>query len=264
MRVLLKTKGELLRDLLDALLSGAASSWTEGALPECLLFLDQDLPLSFSEAVSLEGKSERAPIMDLTDILLFLRGEVGEAGVVDSGGVGVFGGVGRSCGFCCNGVSVHIEDLRDREKKDFESELRVLPLLPGLRAWLAHESLFDRGGVSVCSGRTMEGEAEEVRPASRVLLIYLIASLIPDTVSNTGLTLNVEHSPRLLVRRVQSSFGIFHCSWRCFLPPSLTANRLPSLGTGFLGSSRVTPPFTASTGTVPTAALPQTLALLLG
>jgi hypothetical protein len=42
----------------------------------------------------LEGKIERAPIMDLTDILLFQRDEeVGEVGVVGSGGVGVLGGV---------------------------------------------------------------------------------------------------------------------------------------------------------------------------
>ena len=75
--------------------------------------------------------------MDLTDILL-LRDEVGEVGVTGSGGVGVFGGVrGSWCCCCCFGgcVSVHVEDLRDREKKDLESELRelrVLPLLPGL------------------------------------------------------------------------------------------------------------------------------------
>lgn len=71
--------------------------------------------------------------MDLTDILLFFRdGEAGEVGVVGSGGVGVFGGVGSSCGR----VSVHEEDFREREKKDLESELRelkLLELLPGLR-----------------------------------------------------------------------------------------------------------------------------------
>lgn len=141
MRVLRKTKGELLRDLLEALLSGAASSWTEEAPLGCFPLLDQDLPRSFSEVVSLEGKSERAPIMDLTDILLLFRdGEVGEVGVVcsggvgvvGSGGVGVFGGVGGSCGR----VSVHVGDFLGREKKDFESELRelkLLELLPGLR-----------------------------------------------------------------------------------------------------------------------------------
>ena len=97
MRVLRNTKGELLRDLLDALLSGIASSWVE-----CFCFLDQDLPRSFSEAVSLVGKSERAPIMDLTDILLLTPGEqVGDVGVVGSGGEGAFGGVGGSC--CCGG-----------------------------------------------------------------------------------------------------------------------------------------------------------------
>ena len=130
-------KGELLRDLPEAMPSGAVSSWTEEALLECFPFLDQDLPrsFSFSEVGSLEGKSERAPIMDLTDILLLFRdGEVGEVGVVGSGGVGVFGGVGSSCGCCC--VSVHVDDFRVREKKDFESELRelkLLELLPGLR-----------------------------------------------------------------------------------------------------------------------------------
>ena len=137
MRVLRKMKGELLRDLLEALLSGAVSSWTEEAPVGCFPLLDQDLPRSFSEVVSLEGKSERAPIMDLTDILLFFReGEVGEVGwggvgVVGSGGVGVFGGVGSSCWR----VSIH-GDFLGREKKDFESELRelkLLELLPGLR-----------------------------------------------------------------------------------------------------------------------------------
>lgn len=75
--------------------------------------------------------------MDLTDILLFFRGgEAGEVGVVGSGGVGVFGGVGSSCGCCCGWVSVHEGDFREREKKDFESELRelkLLELLPGRR-----------------------------------------------------------------------------------------------------------------------------------
>jgi len=63
--------------------------------------------------------------MDLTDILLLFRGMTG------SGGVGVFGGEGGSC---CGGVSVHVENLREREKKDFDSELRELKallLLPG-------------------------------------------------------------------------------------------------------------------------------------
>ena len=63
--------------------------------------------------------------MDLTDILLFFRGLAG------SGGVGVFGGEGGSC---WGGVSVHVEDLREREKKDLESELKELKallLLPG-------------------------------------------------------------------------------------------------------------------------------------
>lgn len=133
MRVLRKTKGELLRDLLEVAPSGAASSWTEEVLVKRFPFLDQDLPRSFSDGASLEGKRERASIMDLTDILLFFRdGEVGEVGVVGSGGVGVFGGVGCCCGF----VSVHEDDFRDREKKDFESELRelkLLELLPGLR-----------------------------------------------------------------------------------------------------------------------------------
>ena len=88
--------------------------------------------------------------MDLTDILLSLPGEqVGDAGGVDSGAVVVFGGVQ---GPCCGSVSAHVYDLRDRrEKKDLESELRVLrvlPLLPGLRP---NEGLIDRGAVS---GRT--------------------------------------------------------------------------------------------------------------
>ena len=106
------------------------SSRAEGALLDGFSFFDQDLPRSLSEAGSLEGKSERAPIMDLTDILLFL------VGVTGSGGVGVFGGV-RGSWCCCCCVSVHVEDLREREKekKDLESELwelRLLPLLPGL------------------------------------------------------------------------------------------------------------------------------------
>jgi len=125
-RVLRNTKGELLRDRLDALLSVTGSSWTEEALPESLAFLEKDLPRSLSVLGSLEGKRERAPIMDLTDILLLLRGLAG------SGGVGVFGGVGGSC---CGGVSVHAEDLREKEKKDLESELselKALLLLPGL------------------------------------------------------------------------------------------------------------------------------------
>lgn len=140
MRVLRKTKGELLRDLLEVAPSGGASSWTEEVLLKRFAFLDQDLPRSFSDGGSLEGKSERASIMDLTDILLFFRdweaGEVGVVGVVGSGGVGVFGGVGSSCGGCCRRVSVHEEDFLEREKKDFESELRelkLLELLPGLR-----------------------------------------------------------------------------------------------------------------------------------
>jgi len=79
-RDLRKTNGELLRDRLETLLSAAGSSWTEEALLENLSFFDQDLPRSLSEVASLEGKSERAPIMDLTDILL-LRGELGEEGL---------------------------------------------------------------------------------------------------------------------------------------------------------------------------------------
>lgn len=124
MRDRLNTKGELLRERLDALLSAV----------ESLSFFDQDLPRSLSEVGSLEGKRERAPIMDLTDILL-LRGALGEAGLAGSGGVGVFGGVGGSGWFCGGWVSVHAEDLREREKKDLESELRELKallLLPGL------------------------------------------------------------------------------------------------------------------------------------
>ena len=118
------------------------SSWTEEALAQCLSFFDHDRPRSLSEAASFEGKSERASIMDLTDIL---RDE--EA--AGSGGVGVFGGVGGSWG--C--VSVHEEDLRwrEKEKKDLESELcelRVLPLLPGRD---------HRRGRAACSGRTMGG-----------------------------------------------------------------------------------------------------------
>lgn len=88
--------------------------------------MEDDLPRSLSELASLEGKRERAPIMDLTDILRALTG----SGVV--GVVGVFGGEGGSC---CDGVSVHDEDLREREKKNLESELselKVLLLLPGL------------------------------------------------------------------------------------------------------------------------------------
>ena len=125
MRVRRNTKGELLRDRLDALLSGTGSSWTEEALLEILSLLEKDLPRSLSELGSLEGKRERAPIIDRTDILLFLRGLAG------SGGVGVFGGEGGSW---CGGVSVHVEDLREKEKKDLESELRELKallLLPG-------------------------------------------------------------------------------------------------------------------------------------
>ena len=131
MRDLRNTNGELLRERLDGLPSAIESSWTEEALPESLSFFDQDLPRSLSEAGSLEGKRERAPIMDLTDILLRRDLDVGLAG---SGGVGVFGGVGGGWG----GVCVHAEDLRDKEKKDLESEERVLrvlnalPLLPGL------------------------------------------------------------------------------------------------------------------------------------
>lgn len=76
------------------------SSRAEGALLDGFSFFDQDLPRSLSEAGSLEGKSERAPIMDLTDILLPLRDEVEEmVGVTGSGGVGVFGGVSGS--WCC-------------------------------------------------------------------------------------------------------------------------------------------------------------------
>lgn len=125
-RDLRNTKGERLRDRLDGLLSVAQSSWTEEALLEVLSFLEDDLPRSLSELASLEGKRERAPIMDLTDILRALTG----SGVV--GVVGVFGGEGGSC---CDGVSVHDEDLREREKKNLESELselKVLLLLPGL------------------------------------------------------------------------------------------------------------------------------------
>ena len=75
--------------------------------------------------------------MDLTDILL-LRGELGEEAeglLGGSGWVGVFGGVGGSWKCCWGWVSVHDWGLRDREKKDLESELvelKVLPLLPGL------------------------------------------------------------------------------------------------------------------------------------
>lgn len=120
MRDLRKTKGELLRDRLDALLSVGGS--TEEALLGVLSFFDQDLPRSLSELGSLEGKRERAPIMDLTDILLLLDGLTGS------------GGVGEERTWC-GGVSVHVDDLREKEKKDLESELRelkVLPLLPGL------------------------------------------------------------------------------------------------------------------------------------
>lgn len=136
-RVLRNTKGELLRDRLDALLSVTKSSWTEEALLEILSFLEKDLPRSLSELVSLEGKRESAPIMDLTDILLLFRGLTG------SGGVGVFGGEG---GNCWGVVSVHVEDLREKEKKDFDSELRELKallLLPGRGPYIAHDRLFD-------------------------------------------------------------------------------------------------------------------------
>ena len=115
MRDLRKTKGELLRDRLEGLLSMAGSS--------CLSLLEEDLPRSLSELGSLEGKI--APIMDLTDILRGLAG---------SGGVGVFGGEGGGGGGTwCGWVSVHAVDLR--KKKDLESEpreLKVLPELPGL------------------------------------------------------------------------------------------------------------------------------------
>lgn len=104
MRDLRNTKGELLRDRLDALLSVTESSCTEEALPESLSFFDQDLPRSFSEDASLEGKSERAPIMDLTDILLLRDADgLGEVGVAGSGGVGVLGGVRGSWCWCCRG-----------------------------------------------------------------------------------------------------------------------------------------------------------------
>ena len=146
------TKGELLRDRLDALLSVTESSCTEEVLPETLSFFDQDLPRSFSEDGSLEGKRERAPIMDLTDILLLRDPDgSGEVGVAGSGGVGVLGGVRGSWGWVCRGgvSGMHAEGLRDKEKKDLESELRelkVLPLLPGLGPYIAHDRLFDRGG----------------------------------------------------------------------------------------------------------------------
>ena len=102
--------------------------------------------------------------MDLTDILRALTG----SGVV--GVVGVFGGEGGSC---CDGVSVHDEDLREREKKNLESELselKVLLLLPGLGPKIAHDRLLDRGGVCVCSGRTMEEEADG---GDARLLVYI-------------------------------------------------------------------------------------------
>jgi hypothetical protein len=159
------TNGELLRDRLDALLSVIESSWADGDLS----FLAEDLPRSLSELASLEGKRERASIMDLTDIL-FLRGGAGVAG---SGGVGVLGGEGGTCG---GGVSVHVDDLRAREKKGLASEL---PLLPGLGPWIAHERLLD-GGCGSAQG-TMEEEADEPSPA---LLGYLsAASPIPGAIS---------------------------------------------------------------------------------
>ena len=68
--------------------------------------------------------------MDLTDILR-------ERAV--SGGVGVLGGEGGGGGeggSCWGGVSVHDEDLREREKKDLESELRVLRVLNALKVLL--------------------------------------------------------------------------------------------------------------------------------
>lgn len=131
MRDLRNTKGELLRDRLDGLLSAAHSSWTEEVLLEILVILDQDLPRSLSELASLDGKRERAPIMDLTDIL---RGRTGSGVVGVVGVLGVFGGEGGEGRSCCGWVSVHVEDLREREKKNLESELselKVLPLLPG-------------------------------------------------------------------------------------------------------------------------------------
>ena len=70
----------------------------EEALLEFLVFLDQDLPRSLLEVALLEGKNERAPIMDLTDIFL-LPDELDEVGVAGSGGVGDFGGVRGS--WCC-------------------------------------------------------------------------------------------------------------------------------------------------------------------
>lgn len=81
MRILLNTKGEELRDLLEGLLSGMGSSCcVEEALVEDFPpFLDQDLPRSLSE----ESKMERAPITDFTDIIRLIQG--GEGGVCSKG-----------------------------------------------------------------------------------------------------------------------------------------------------------------------------------
>jgi hypothetical protein len=144
-RVLRNTNGELLRDRLDALLSVAGSSWVETARMGILSFLEEDLPRSLSELASLEGKRERASIIDLTDIL-FLRDEAGDG---DS---------------CCGGVSVHMDDLRGREKKS-----EMLLMLAGLGPCIAHDRRFTPGAGSA---QTVM-EEEEPSPA---LLPWLFIS----------------------------------------------------------------------------------------
>lgn len=89
-------------------------------------------------------------------------------------------------------MSVHAEDLREREKekKDLESELRelrLLPLLPGLGPWIAQDRLFEGGGgVSVSSGRTMEEEGGEREDGLFIFLLLEYPIWIPNRASWTN------------------------------------------------------------------------------